>query len=992
MGISIISVSSDSSEGRVWTSIGRVILFGTIPTTIRDTTLSMILLSTHIDTTPIPIVSSTMPPSPYYTHASPDYSPASDTKSNLSEDPSSDHIPPLPVISPFLSSIDDSSDNDIPDTSPSPTHGTTFTETTLSTHRSPTIFGSFRRRVMFLAPGQPIPHGRPYRYYLNGPVHMMTARKRVGPLPTHCLVVRHSVDYSSSDHFALDDSTSSLSSETYSDSSVDALSDFVSSRSSFDHSLPAPSLGMRPSHHLYSLVPSIPRSSAAISARPSHDSSSASPSRKRSRSPSASVPLSSPIPRALSYARADLSPSPKRIKSSEMDIDSEIQEEIDECFTYAHALRDREIDARVLVEAVDRDEIEMGARGPVEVKVDRVTHPVIADDIPEHAQEEGAIEAIEGVQRDHGHRIVVTGQQSTDMLERIGELERVNIGLTSLLNILLGLHTRYDVQLRLTSSVTIITSDYQHFISIRDTDDLLVINDQCVLHKFCLTHGIGGLNPDCSLIGVPPCQCTVQKYARSILHLGNVIAAEPTKLQDAIRIANNLMDQKLKGYARSADNQRRLENNPRENCRQQPVFKRQNVGGKNVARAYMVENNEKRGYVGSLLTTTSTRCTMQDRVLEPQLGMSRVLFVMSVEVWDLLGRIVSRGIRTVETRLETRMGTKMETRLEAMKLQQRLTLLEEEDEKTLIPTLSRLAKYHALIVNNEKVVRSPYGDEVLIIRGDDCDGGTADVPIVREFLEVFPQDLPGLPPARQVKFQINLVPGAAPVARASAPILALPEGSENFVVYCDASHKGLGAVLMQKEKVIAYASHQLKVYEKNYLYGKANVVADALSQKERSKTLRVWALVMTIRLNIFKQILSAQSEAKKEENFINEDLHEIPQWKWDNITMDFVTKFPKMKTGQDIILGCSIKALYGKAVDHLSAGLKLEIVSSLSQRSSTRRLRRSFKSRAVFKQPVIVRRVMPMRGHEFTWERKNQMKKKYPHLFLNSGPMAEATL
>ncbi|GJT55964.1 putative reverse transcriptase domain-containing protein [Tanacetum coccineum] len=50
----------------------------------------------------------------------------------------------------------------------------------------------------------------------------------------------------------------------------------------------------------------------------------------------------------------------------------------------------------------------------------------------------------------------------------------------------------------------------------------------------------------------------------------------------------------------------------------------------------------------------------------------------------------------------------------------------------------------------------------------------------------------------------------------SAPILALPEGSENFVVYCDASHKGLGAVLMQKDKVIAYASRQLKGHEKNY--------------------------------------------------------------------------------------------------------------------------------------------------------------------------------
>ncbi|GKF38172.1 putative reverse transcriptase domain-containing protein, partial [Tanacetum coccineum] len=51
----------------------------------------------------------------------------------------------------------------------------------------------------------------------------------------------------------------------------------------------------------------------------------------------------------------------------------------------------------------------------------------------------------------------------------------------------------------------------------------------------------------------------------------------------------------------------------------------------------------------------------------------------------------------------------------------------------------------------------------------------------------------------------------------SAPILALPEGSENFIVYCDDSHKGLAAVLMQKEKVITYASRQLKIHEKNYM-------------------------------------------------------------------------------------------------------------------------------------------------------------------------------
>ncbi|GJV78695.1 hypothetical protein Tco_1514565 [Tanacetum coccineum] len=447
MAISVISVSLDSSEESVETSTGLVILFGTIPTTIPDTTSFVIPPTTHIDTIPTPTVSPTISPSPDYTPASPDYSPAFDTEFNPSEDLSSDHISPLPATSPFLSSTDNSSDSDIPDTPPSPTHDIPFTETTLSTQRSLTTPGALRRRVMILSPGQSIPHGRPYRYHLNGPVHMMTARKRVEPLPTHRLAVRHSVDYSSSDHFSLDDSSSSLSSssssETSSDSSTDALSDSASSRSSSDHSLPVSPSGTRPNHHLCSLVPSIHHSSTD-SKRPSHDSSSASPSRKRNRSPIASVPLSSPTLGALSYARADLLSSPKRIRRCEsvrdlegcsedsfepyvprevglgvdfedesskpsrsrgtdlemdvdversdgIDIDPEIQAEINECFAYADALRDREIDARVIVEAIDPEEVETNMRGLVEVRVDRVTYPVVVDDILEPAQE-GAIE------------------------------------------------------------------------------------------------------------------------------------------------------------------------------------------------------------------------------------------------------------------------------------------------------------------------------------------------------------------------------------------------------------------------------------------------------------------------------------------------------------------------------------------------------------------------------------------------------------------------
>ncbi|GJS51842.1 putative reverse transcriptase domain-containing protein [Tanacetum coccineum] len=102
----------------------------------------------------------------------------------------------------------------------------------------------------------------------------------------------------------------------------------------------------------------------------------------------------------------------------------------------------------------------------------------------------------------------------------------------------------------------------------------------------------------------------------------------------------------------------------------------------------------------------------------------------------------------------------------------------------------------------------------------------------------------------------------------SAPILALPEGSEDFIAYCDASKKGLGAVLMQREKVISYASRQLKIHEKNYTMH--DLELGAVSRKEREPPLRVRALVMTISLDLPKQILNAQTKAQKLENIKNE--------------------------------------------------------------------------------------------------------------------------
>ncbi|GJV49777.1 putative reverse transcriptase domain-containing protein [Tanacetum coccineum] len=143
----------------------------------------------------------------------------------------------------------------------------------------------------------------------------------------------------------------------------------------------------------------------------------------------------------------------------------------------------------------------------------------------------------------------------------------------------------------------------------------------------------------------------------------------------------------------------------------------------------------------------------------------------------------------------------------------------------------------------------------------------------------------------------------------SAPILALPEGSEKFVVYCDSSQKGLGMVLMQREKVIAYASRQLKIHKKNYtthdlelgavvfvlkmwrhylyemkcvMFTDHKSLQHILDQKELNMRQRPWLELLSdydceIHYHLGKanmvadKILNAQAEARKEENYITKD-------------------------------------------------------------------------------------------------------------------------
>nr|GEV11571.1 putative reverse transcriptase domain-containing protein [Tanacetum cinerariifolium] len=327
----------------------------------------------------------------------------------------------------------------------------------------------------------------------------------------------------------------------------------------------------------------------------------------------------------------------------------------------------------------------------------------------------------------------------------------------------------------------------------------------------------------------------------------------------------------------------------------------------------------------------------------------------------------------------------------------------------------------------------------------------------------------------------------------SAPILALPKGSENFIVYCDASHKGLGAVLMQNEKVIAYASRQLKIHDKNYtthdlelravvfalkmwrhyLYrirctvftdhkslqhildqkelnmrqrrwldllsdydcniryhpGKANVVADALSKKERSRPLRVQALVITMGLNHPKKILEAQTEALKPEKLRAEDvggmlrkdlpkektliMHESHKSKYsihpgsDKMYQDLKQLYwwPNMKaniaTYVNKCLTCSkVKAEHQKPSGLLQYLSDESLVIPLEGLHVDDKLQffeepveimgREIKQLKRSRIPIIKVRWNSKRGPEFTWEREDQFKKTYPHLFTKTMPSSSA--
>ncbi|GJW69961.1 putative reverse transcriptase domain-containing protein [Tanacetum coccineum] len=496
---------------------------------------------------------------------------------------------------------------------------------------------------------------------------------------------------------------------------------------------------------------------------------------------------------------------------------------------------------------------------------------------------------------------------------------------------------------------------------------------------------------------VPEEEDQVEKFIGGLLDniQGNVIVAEPTRLQDAVRIANNLMDQKLKGYAmKNAENKRRLEVNQRDNCGQKPPFKRPSVGGKNVARAYMAGNNERKPYNGLFplynkcklhhegpCTVRCGKCNkcgrqghyrsdcpkLKDQNRGNKTGNkngvgeargkayvlgggdanpdSNVVKVqgdkggkgekskLSIISCTKTQKYIKRGCpiflaqvmrketenKSEEKRLEDVPTSQVcgcslaraPYRLASSKLQELSTQLQELFDKGFIRPSSSpwgaplqgssvyskidlRSGYHQLRVRDEDILKmtfrtryghyefqvmpfgltnvpavfmdlmnrvcKPYLDKFVIVFIDDiliyskskeehaehlklilellkkeelyakflkCDFWLSRVQFLghvidSEGIHMDPSKIESIKDWASPKTPTEIcqfLEAAFQLLKqklCSAPILALPEGSENFVVYCDASHKGLGVVLMQRKKFIAYASRQIKIHEKNY--------------------------------------------------------------------------------------------------------------------------------------------------------------------------------
>ncbi|GJT52185.1 putative reverse transcriptase domain-containing protein [Tanacetum coccineum] len=443
MAASAIVISSDSSNKSVGSPPSRVILFSDIPTVIPSTYVVAPETSTiaPVISSAAPVVETTLVASPTGLCGLVPYSGSdSDSPDEMS---SPEHISLLPAISSFLCT--DSSE--APDSSNGPPSQDMYV---MAVARSmskvascPSSSSEFpiapvtasprirRRLAILIRPGEAIPFGRPYSTHLNGPRKLLTARKRVGPLPALKLACRR-VSPRSLDHRSSSSRSSSDSSPVHS-SGLDAPDQAYSGSSARD--VP-PRLCYPPGK-----APRCKSSSRDSSKRPMHSSSHyAGPSRKRCRSPVDSVPSSTLVMGSLAPTRADLLPPRKRFKdsySSEASIEEDtevdpIETEVDMELGIGDGddVRDHaEIDPRDVRDDTEEYEADTNAGDTVEVGIDPMSTPIVEEEIIDPAGEDSSYSSgtRDGIDcRDETVQRRLEADQSIARGQRVSMIERID--------------------------------------------------------------------------------------------------------------------------------------------------------------------------------------------------------------------------------------------------------------------------------------------------------------------------------------------------------------------------------------------------------------------------------------------------------------------------------------------------------------------------------------------------------------------------------------